>query len=125
MLGDAKVAAFLCVRDRDGAKMFYAQTLGLKLVHEDPYALVFDAGGTHLRISPVQELQPQPFTVLGWEVPDIARAIEDLGARGVAFVHIPGLPQDPLGIWSPSPGVKVAWFKDPDGNMLSLGQHGS
>jgi len=122
MLGNAKVGAFLCVQDREAARIFYRDTLGLSLMYEDPFALVFNAGGTTLRVSPVKVLQPQPFTVLGWEVPDIDTAIESLEAAGVSFVRVPGLSQDARGIWSPSPGVKVAWFKDPDGNMLSLGQ---
>ncbi|HET7086909.1 MAG TPA: VOC family protein [Rhizomicrobium sp.] len=125
MLGDAKIGAFLCVRDREAAKRFYAGTLGLTLTREDSYALVFDAGGTVLRVSPVKELQPQPFTVLGWQVPDIVAVMERLAAAGVVFVRVPGLNQDALCVWSPAPGVKVAWFKDPDGNLLSLGQHGS
>jgi len=122
MLGNAKVDAFLCVKDRETSRKFYEGTLGLSLINETPFALVFNAGGTTLRISPVKDLRPQPFTVLGWEVPDIVIAIERLEATGVTFVRVPGLSQDARGIWSPSPGVKIAWFKDPDGNMLSLGQ---
>ena len=110
MLGNAKVGAFLCVQDREAARIFYRDTLGLSLMYEDPFALVFNAGGTTLRVSPVKVLQPQPFTVLGWEVPDIDTAIESLEAAGVSFVRVPGLSQDARGIWSPSPGVKVAWF---------------
>jgi catechol 2,3-dioxygenase-like lactoylglutathione lyase family enzyme len=124
MLTDAKTGAFLAVTDRARAKEFYGGTLGLKLVREDDFALVFDSFGTTLRVSPVKSFTPQPFTVLGWEVADIKKAVAALAARGVEFVRVPGLPQDEQGIWSPAPGIFVAWFKDPDGNMLSLGQHG-
>lgn len=124
MLTDAKTGAFLAVTDRARAKEFYGGTLGLKPVREDDFALVFDSFGTTLRVSPVKSFTPQPFTVLGWEVPDIKKAVTALAARGIEFVRVPGLPQDDQGIWSPAPGIFVAWFKDPDGNMLSLGQHG-
>lgn len=123
MLTNAKTGAFVAVTDRAKAKAFYGGTLGLELVHEDNFALVFDSFGTTLRVSPVKALTPQPFTVLGWEVPDIKRAATALAASGVEFVRVPGLPQDELGIWSPAPGIFVAWFKDPDGNMLSVAQH--
>lgn len=120
---NAKTGAFVAVTDHARAKAFYGGTLGLALVHEDDFALVFDSFGTTLRVSPVKTLTPQPFTVLGWEVPDIAAAATALAASGIEFVRVPGLPQDERGIWSPAPGIFVAWFKDPDGNMLSLAQH--
>lgn len=120
---DAKTGAFVAVTDRAKAKAFYGGTLGLKLVHEDNFALVFDSFGTNLRVTPVKTLTPQPFTVLGWEVPDIKAAVSALAGAGVEFMRVPGLLQDEQGIWSPAPGVFVAWFKDPDGNTLSLAQH--
>jgi catechol 2,3-dioxygenase-like lactoylglutathione lyase family enzyme len=123
MLKDARTGAFVAVTDRARARTFYGGTLGLPLVHEDDFALVFDSFGTTLRVSPMKTLTPQPFTVLGWEVPDITAAVTTLAAKGIEFLRVPGLKQDDLGIWSPAPGVFVAWFKDPDGNTLSLGQH--
>jgi catechol 2,3-dioxygenase-like lactoylglutathione lyase family enzyme len=124
MLTDAKTGAFLAVTDRARAREFYRDVLGLALRHEDDFALVFDSFGTTLRVSPVKAFAPQPFTVLGWEVGDIKAAVAALAARGIEFVRVPGLPQDAQAIWSPAPGIFVAWFKDPDGNMLSLAQHG-
>jgi catechol 2,3-dioxygenase-like lactoylglutathione lyase family enzyme len=123
ILGGAKAGCFVCVTDRVRAKAFYGGTLGLTLKHEDGFAMVFDSNGTTLRVSPLKELKPQPFTVLGWEVPDIKAAVKALAGAGVEFVRVPGLPQDESGIWSPAPGIFVAWFKDPDGNMLSVAQH--
>ena len=76
-----------------------------------------------LRIARVKEFTPFPFTVLGWEVEAIEQAVADLGAKGVTFERFPGLRQDPLGIWTAPAGAKVAWFKDPDGNVLSVSQH--
>jgi catechol 2,3-dioxygenase-like lactoylglutathione lyase family enzyme len=123
ILGGAKAGCFVCVTDRARAKAFYGGTLGLTLKHEDGFAIVFDSNGTTLRVSPVKDLKPQPFTVLGWEVPDIKAAVKALAGAGIEFVRVPGLPQDESGIWSPAPGIFVAWFKDPDGNMLSVAQH--
>jgi catechol 2,3-dioxygenase-like lactoylglutathione lyase family enzyme len=123
ILAHAKPGCFVCVTDRARAKSFYGQTLGLTLKHEDNFAVVFDSNGTTLRVSPVKELRPQPFTVLGWEVPDIKATVNALLAAGIQFVRVPGLTQDELGIWSPAAGIFVAWFKDPDGNLLSVAQH--
>src|SRR5277367_981961 len=123
VLATAKAGCFVCVTDRASAKKFYGELLGLPLKHEDDFAIVFDSNGTSLRISPVREFKPQPFTVLGWEVADITTTVKALAAVGIEFVRIPGLTQDGLGIWSPAPGIFVAWFKDPDGNMLILAQH--
>lgn len=116
--------AFVPTTDPARAKQYYQGTLGLRLVHEElPFALVFDVQGIMLRVTVVKDLRPQPFTVLGWEVPDITAAARALNDRGVAFEHYPGLPQDDLGIWTAPGGAKVAWFKDPDGNNLSVSQH--
>jgi catechol 2,3-dioxygenase-like lactoylglutathione lyase family enzyme len=123
ILGNAKAGCFVCVTARARARAFYGETLGLNLKHKDGFAIVSDSNGTTLRVSPVKYFKPQPFTVLGWEVPEIKAAVNALKQTGVEFVSVPGLPQDESGIWSPAPGIFVAWFKDPDGNMLSLAQH--
>jgi catechol 2,3-dioxygenase-like lactoylglutathione lyase family enzyme len=123
ILGSAKAGCFVCVTDRARAKAFYGETLGLTLKYEDDYAIVFDSNGTTLRVSPVKDLRPQPFTVLGWEVHDLKATVNALTGAGIKFVRVPGLPQDDSGIWSPAPDIFVAWFKDPDGNMLSVAQH--
>ena len=123
ILGAAKAACFVSVADRARAKAFYGEKLGLTLKHEDGFATVFDSNGTTLRVSPAKDFRPQPFTVLGWEVPDIKVTVKALTAAGIEFVRVQGLAQDELGIWSPAPAIFVAWFKDPDGNMLSVAQH--
>ena len=120
MLTSRPIIAFVATTARTRAKAFYSTTLGLKLVSEDSFALVFDAGGTMLRVVTVQQLQPAAYTVLGWIVPDIRRAVHDLQQRAVQFQRYPGLEQDELGIWSAPGGARVAWFVDPDGNTLSL-----
>jgi catechol 2,3-dioxygenase-like lactoylglutathione lyase family enzyme len=118
-----KIVAFVATRNADKAKQFYADKLDLRFVSDDGFALVFDIAGTMLRIARVKEFTPFPFTVLGWEVEAIEKTVADLSAKGVAFERFPGLPQDPLGIWAAPGGAKVAWFKDPDGNVLSVSQH--
>ncbi len=118
-----KIVAFVATRNAEQAKSFYADKLGLRFVSDDGFALVFDIAGTMLRIARVKELTPAPFTVLGWEVEAIEETVSDLGRNGVSFQRFPGLPQDPLGIWAAPGGAKIAWFKDPDGNVLSVSQH--
>jgi len=123
-LGDRPLIAFVATRDPARAKTFYGETLGLRLVSEElPFALIFDAHGTTLRVSIVNQLQPAPYSVLGWQVPDIAAAAKALAQAGVQFERYQGMPQDVLGIWEAPGGAKVAWFKDPDGNTLSIAQH--
>ena len=120
MLGKSDVIAFVSTKDPAKAKDFYEHILGLKLKSEDPFALVFDAHGTMLRVSVVKEFHPQPFTVLGWKVDDIGTTVNSLTSRNVKFERFPGMNQDADGIWTSPGGAKVAWFKDPDGNTLSL-----
>ena len=120
-LADADIVAFAVSANADAARAFYRDTLGLPLVSDDPYALVFDANGTALRIAKVDAVKPPPYTTLGWHVDDISSAVRALTDRGVRFERYPGMEQDDLGIWT-TRGGKVAWFKDPDGNLLSLSQ---
>ena len=106
------------------AKEFYRDTLGLRLLSEEPpFALVFDANGIMLRLGMAKELPPARGTVLAWQVPGVAAAVNDLEKAGVRFERFPGMPQDEQGIWTSPAGSKVAWFKDPDGNILSLSEH--
>jgi catechol 2,3-dioxygenase-like lactoylglutathione lyase family enzyme len=120
MLGGQRLMAFIPVGDLRAAQSFYADVLGLRVTEENPYVVVLDAGGTMLRLTQVDDLRPQPFTIAGWQVPDLDRSIDTLGSRGVAFIRYDGLDQDAKGIWSTPGGDQVAWFKDPDGNTLSL-----
>jgi catechol 2,3-dioxygenase-like lactoylglutathione lyase family enzyme len=124
-LGQQRLIAFVATRDARRAKQFYRDTLGLTLVSDEtPFALVFDAHGTMLRVTPVKELVPAGFTVLGWRVQDIFAAAKALEKAGVQFERYEGLQQDDLGIWTaPGGAAKVAWFKDPDGNTLGISQH--
>lgn len=120
MLKSRPIVAFVATTDPTRAKPFYAETLGLRLLSEDDFALAFDAGGTMLRVAIVRTLQPAGYTVLGWIVPDIAKAVRDLVKRGVIFQQYEGMPQDDLRIWTSPSGARVAWFTDPDSNTLSL-----
>jgi len=84
---------------------------------------VFDLGGVMLRVGKVPSFAPAQNTVLGWESKDIAADVDQLGAKGVVFERYPNMGQDERGIANFPTGDKVAWFKDPDGNVLSLSQH--
>lgn len=121
MLGSSNVVAFVPTLDYRVSKPFYEDTLGLKLVNEDPFALTFDANGTSLRVTKTPEFTPQPFTVLGWWVDDIVATADAMAAAGIEFQRYPGLDADERGLWGP-PGarVKVGWFRDPEGNTLSI-----
>jgi catechol 2,3-dioxygenase-like lactoylglutathione lyase family enzyme len=122
ILGPQKLVAFVATRHPDRAKAFYRDTLGLRLISEDAFALMFDAGGTMLRVTTVQELAPACYTVLGWQVPDVVQTATELQRAGVTLARYPGMKQDELGIWNSPSGARVAWFKDPDGNTLSITQ---
>lgn len=123
-LSDHSIVGFVATSDAGLARKFYGDTLGLPLVSEQlPFALVFDAHGTMLRVTIVKQVIPAGYTVLGWQVPDIMVAAKTLQEAGVRFERYQGMEQDDLGIWSSPGGGKVAWFKDPDGNTLSISQH--
>lgn len=121
-LGFGKLIAFVATRDPARAKTFYCDTLGLKLIAEDEFALVFDVYGTMLRITTVRQIAPAAYTVLGWHVADIETVARRLIEEGVPLERYSELPQNDLGIWTTPNGAKVAWFKDPDGNVLSITQ---
>ena len=123
MLSGAKIVAFAPITDVARARAFYVDVLGLTVLEDTPFALVCDAGGTTVRITPVGELSPQPFTVLGWAVDDVAATSRALVDAGVELLRFDGMDQDDLGVWTAPGGDRIAWFHDPDGNVLSLSQH--
>jgi len=122
MLNNSNVVAFVATSKPDSAKSFYEQTLGLRLIMDDSFAIVFDANGVMLRVQKVQEHTPATYTVLGWDVDDIHASVKELSGRGVRCERYEWLEQDKSGVWSAPSGAKIAWFKDPDGNTLSLTQ---
>ena len=122
MLESYEAIAFVSTAQPDRARTFYEGLLGLRLLEDTPFALVFTVGATTLRVSKVNELTPAPYTVLGWKVPDIRSTVTDLTNKGITFMRYEGMPQDDLGIWATPDGHQVSWFKDPDGNTLSLTQ---
>jgi catechol 2,3-dioxygenase-like lactoylglutathione lyase family enzyme len=124
MLANNKIVAMVPITDGDRAKDFYVGKLGLKFVQDDGFALVVDANGNMLRLTKMREVKPQPFSVLGWGVPDIAATVRQLQSAGVTLERFHDfMKQDELGIWTAPDGTQVAWFKDPDGNILSVAQH--
>ena len=123
MLGSKKIIAFIPTNDPKKAKAFYKEVLGLRFIREDQFAVVFDANGTMLRVTIVPKFTPHPFTIAGWEVLNIEEVVVALEAKGVSFERFDFMEQDSHGIWTTSGGTKVAWFKDHDGNILSVSQH--
>lgn len=121
MLGSLKIVAFVPTKDPEKARAFYEGVLGLRFVKDDGFALVLDANGIMVRVAKAQ-FTPAPFTILGWQVTGIEKVVEGLAAKGVTFERFGFFEQDALGIWTAPTGDKVAWFKDPDGNILSLTQ---
>jgi len=122
-LGSANIIGFIPTKDANKARPFYQNVLGLHFVTDDEFALVFDANGTMLRVVRVKDFTPFPFTLLGWEVSQIENVVGGLEKKGVVFERYGWFEQDKLGIWTAPAGAKVAWFKDPDGNLLSVSQH--
>jgi hypothetical protein len=121
ILESAKPAIIICTRDRAHATAFHRDTLGLTLAYEDRFAAVFNIGGVTLRVSIVADFTPHEHTTLGFTVPDVAATVKALREKGVIFNGYQHVCQDELGIWTaPGGNIHVAWFKDPDANVLSV-----
>jgi len=123
MLGSTNIVAFVPITDRARARPFYEGVLGLRFVKDDGFAMVLDANGIMVRAAKMKEVKPAQFTILGWQVTDIENVVRSLQKKGVHFEIFGFFKQDELGIWTAPTGDKVAWFKDPDGNILSVSQH--
>lgn len=122
MLAQTKLMAFVPTRDAKKARAFYVDTLGLKFLSEDPFAVMVEGAGIKVRLVRVENHEPAKFTILGWEVADIEKSVSEMAARNVKFEQY-GMPgQDARGIWNSPGGSKIAWFRDSDGNVLSLSQ---
>jgi catechol 2,3-dioxygenase-like lactoylglutathione lyase family enzyme len=123
MLGSNNIVAFVPTKDATKSRAFYEGVLGLRFVKDDGFALVLDANGIMVRVSQAPQFTPAQFTILGWEVTDIEKMVAELREKGVHFERYGFIEQDGLGIWTAPTGDKVTWFKDPDGNVLSVSQH--
>ncbi|HEV1993481.1 MAG TPA: VOC family protein [Candidatus Acidoferrum sp.] len=123
MLASAKMVGFIPTTDYDKARAFYEGKLGFEFVSVDQFALVMNVGGRKIRISKVPNFKPLQGTVLGWEVENITSVAIWLRDRGVPPEKYPFAQDQELGIWTAPNGDKVAWFKDPDGNILGVNQH--
>lgn len=123
MLGSTNIIAFVPIKDSERSRAFYEGILGLRFIKDDGFALVLDANGIMIRAVKMKDFTPAQFTVLGWQVSDIESVVRELGEKGIHFEIFGFFKQDELGIWTTPTGDKVAWFKDPDGNTLSVSQH--
>ena len=122
MLSTSEVIALAPTTDLSRARSFYETTLGLPVIDENAYACVLDACGTMLRLTAVAEVSQPGYTVLGWRVPNVSKTVAGLESRGVVFARYKGMDQDAQGVWTTLSGDRIAWFTDPDGNVLSLTQ---
>jgi catechol 2,3-dioxygenase-like lactoylglutathione lyase family enzyme len=120
MLSSSDLIGFAATSNAAKARKFYEESLGLKFVSGDQFALVFEANGSMLRIQIVDQVNPHRYTVLGWKVADIKKEVQTLSQRGIQFARYEGMGQDKNGIWTAPSKAKIAWFTDPDGNVLSL-----
>jgi catechol 2,3-dioxygenase-like lactoylglutathione lyase family enzyme len=120
MLSNHRIKAFVSTVQLPVAREFYEKKLGLTLLSQDNFGIEFEAKEAHIRLSVVEKLTPQPFTVLGWDTDDIVSTINNLTAKGIIFERYNFIEQDENGIWTAPGGTRVAWFKDPDGNLLSV-----
>ncbi len=123
MLASSKIVGFVPTKDSKQARAFYEGKLGFEFISDDQFALVVKAGATMIRVAKAANFTPAPYTVMGWEVQDVVKIVDWLTARGVVFEKYPFVQDKERGIWSTPDGSKVAWFKDPDGNVLSVSQH--
>jgi catechol 2,3-dioxygenase-like lactoylglutathione lyase family enzyme len=122
VLGSIDIVAFVPTKDFEKSRAFYEGVLGLRFIKNDGFAMVLDANGIMVRVAKAQ-FTPAPFTILGWQVLHIEKIVTGLQGKGVQFERFGFFEQDALGIWTAPSGDKVAWFKDPDGNVLSVSQH--
>jgi catechol 2,3-dioxygenase-like lactoylglutathione lyase family enzyme len=123
MLGSTNIVAFVPTKDSEKARAFYEGVLGLRFVKDDGFAVVLDANGIMIRVAKVPQFTPAQFTILGWQVKEIETVVQGLQKNGVRCEIFGFFQQDKLGIWTAPTGDKVAWFKDPDGNILSVSEH--
>jgi catechol 2,3-dioxygenase-like lactoylglutathione lyase family enzyme len=123
MLRSQKIVAFVPTTDSGKARAFYEGVLGLTFLKDDGFAMVLDANGIMIRVAKVPDFKPAQFTILGWQVEGIEKVVRELQEKGVHFEIFGFFKQDELGIWTAPTGDKVAWFKDPDGNILSVSEH--
>ncbi len=122
MLATSKLVGFIPIREAAAARSFYEGKLGLEFVSDDPFAMVLKSGETQIRLVKGAKSPPAPYTILGWDVSDIVAVAKWLGGRGVVFEDYPFIQDRELRIWTAPSGDQVAWFKDPDGNVLSISQ---
>ena len=123
MFGSTNIVAFVPTADAVKARAFYEGVLGLRFIKDDGFAMVLDANGIMVRVAKTPDFKPAPFTILGWQVTSIENVASALQEKGIHFERFGFFEQDQFGIWTAPTGDKVAWFKDPDGNILSISEH--
>lgn len=121
-LHGARLVGFAATTDAARCRAFYEKKLGLRVASEDSLAIVLDANGQMIRIQKLKQHTPQHFTILGWNVDDLAATVTRLEAAGIRCKRVPGVPQDERGIVDFPDGTRLVWLDDPDANILSVAQ---
>jgi len=114
--------AIIAVKDINKGKEFYGKTLGLKQVHDGEGGVAYESGGGQLFVYESKDnAGTNKATCIAFEVKDIEKVVEDLKSKDIKFEHYEGLGelQGDIHIWG---SMKAAWFKDPDGNIISIDQ---
>ena len=122
MLGKEMLVAFMATSKPEAARAFFEGVLGLTFIGEHEHLVMFQSGAAQLMLQKASVVTPPHGAALGCHVKDLRGTMNALLDRGVTFERFEGMDQDAFGVWSPAPGTGVAWFKDPDGNLLSLSQ---
>lgn len=118
-----KIIGFIPTKNAERARSFYQDMLGLRFLSDDSFAIAMDSNGIMVRLVRMEQFTPAPYTILGWQVEDLSSTVKALAADGLVFQRYSFLKQDEDGIWTAPEGARVAWFQDPDGNLLSFSQH--
>lgn len=118
-----KIIGFIPTKNAERARSFYQDMLGLRFLSDDSFAIAMDSNGIMVRLVRMEQFTPAPYTILGWQVEDLGSTVKALAADGLVFQRYSFLKQDEDGIWTAPEGARVAWFQDPDGNLLSFSQH--
>lgn len=121
MLSQSTIIAVIAVQDIVTAREFYEDILGLELIDESPEGILYKSGDGRLLLYESPNGGQNPATSAAWVVDDVEACVDELKDKGISFEHYDDMPVEWQGDLAVSGDMKSAWFKDPDGNILSVG----